>query len=59
MQHLAPELTGAAARIVDEAVDRAIAACLKGTGVEADPLVKRRLALPVRFRGGGCAARSM
>ena len=42
-----------AARTVDEAIDRAVAACLKGTGVEADPLVKRRLALPVRFRGGG------
>ena len=53
LQHISPDLTKEPARIVDRALDRALEACLRGTKVADDPLVRRRLALPIRFMGGG------
>ena len=43
--------------MVDAALERATTACLRGTDVAADPLVKRRLALPVKYMGGGLRKR--
>ena len=51
--NFSPDLTREPARIVDRALDRALEACLRGTRVADDPLVRRRLALPIRFMGGG------
>ena len=44
--------------MVDAALERATTACLRGTDVAADPLVKRRLALPVKYMGGGLRKRT-
>ena len=53
LQHITPAATEEPARVVDEALERAVKACLRGTDVAEDPLVKRRLALPIRYMGGG------
>ena len=52
LQHLAPEHTSEAAKLVDAAIDRAVLACLQGTRVAEDMLIKKRLALPTRMGGG-------
>ena len=43
LQHLSPERTEAAAALVDQAVDRAVTACLRGTHVASDVLINKRL----------------
>ena len=58
LQHLSPERTEAvSAKLVDQAVDRAVRACLRGTDAAEDELIKKRLALPIRMGGGGLRSR--
>ena len=57
LQHLAPEHTSEAAKLVDAAIDRAVLACLQGTRVAEDMLIKKRLALPTRMGGWGLRSR--
>ena len=40
LQHIAPALTIEPARIVDEALERALKTCLRGTNVADDPMIK-------------------
>ena len=58
LQHITPAATEEPARMVDAALERAVKACLRGTDVAEDPLVKRRLALPIRYMGGGLRKRT-
>ena len=58
LQHIPPKHSGEGARLVDDAIERALRKCLKGCKHLDDPLIMRRMRLPIRYGGGGCVLRS-